>query len=557
MTVRQTARKASLRVAPFLYVIVLLLALLYWVVGFPLRKARFSWRHGDSGAAIGTLTEWSRLKLRPADFDHLLAVSYLTSGKIADAQPFLARMAGRKADFFPLLSKQEVAERLVSAGRYQEFLLYDSSVRQLRDSSSANLYRAAAMLGEGRFAEAEALLARADEEDEPEKYKALRSSIEERKRGSFALLLDRDGKSLALYSIANRDVVPVNDDFSSLIDRSGGTFTLESQLSRFGVAGVIDSTLDSFVQNAAVNALGQQRGALVAIDPATNEILAIASSAGGGGAENIALERLYEPGSIIKVLTGLDAIDSGVDLKKTFPMTCNGFLELNGRQFYDWARHDKLANIEEALAVSCNVAFAVLGRGVGAEKAKAFMANAGFDGTADLGLFTVPLGKNIGYIYNDFALASYSVGLDHEKVTALHVAMLASAVANRGSFVTPSLFRSRRSILGDKTLIPVMREPRQIASKEAAEQMILAMRQVVLSPRGSGRRAAIEGLTIAMKTGTAGKPDPGYDALVMAFAPVERPKIAFAVIAEGAGPAELAGARIAHDFLTQIESRLK
>jgi peptidoglycan glycosyltransferase len=86
--------------------------------------------------------------------------------------------------------------------------------------------------------------------------------------------------------------------------------------------------------------------------------------------------------------------------------------------------------------------------------------------------------------------------------------------------------------------------------------MIHAMQAVVEQPRGTGRRAPVEGVTIALKTGTAGEKTSGLEALIMAFAPVESPKIAFGIIAVDAGPAEFAGAKIAHDFVERIKPRL-
>ena len=59
-----------------------------------------------------------------------------------------------------------------------------------------------------------------------------------------------------------------------------------------------------------------------------------------------------------------------------------------------------------------------------------------------------------------------------------------------------------------------------------------------------------------MKTGTAGIRANGLEALILAFSPVDKPKIAFGVIAESAGPAEYAGAKIAHDFLQKMKPRL-
>ena len=96
----------------------------------------------------------------------------------------------------------------------------------------------------------------------------------------------------------------------------------------------------------------------------------------------------------------------------------------------------------------------------------------------------------------------------------------------------------------------------RIAPEGAAEEVVRAMTAVATSDRGTGRRAPVEGITLAMKTGTAGKRADGLQALILAFAPVDHPRIAFGIIAENAGPAEFAGAKIAHDFLAAMKSRL-
>jgi penicillin-binding protein A len=86
---------------------------------------------------------------------------------------------------------------------------------------------------------------------------------------------------------------------------------------------------------------------------------------------------------------------------------------------------------------------------------------------------------------------------------------------------------------------------------------VRAMIAVSSDPKGTGRRTQIPGLTIAMKTGTAGERTPGSNlqAVIVAFAPAEKPTIAFGVIAEDAGPAEYAGAKIARDFLEAVKGR--
>ncbi|HXH39402.1 MAG TPA: penicillin-binding transpeptidase domain-containing protein, partial [Thermoanaerobaculia bacterium] len=136
-------------------------------------------------------------------------------------------------------------------------------------------------------------------------------------------------------------------------------------------------------------------------------------------------------------------------------------------------------------------------------------------------------------------------------------AMIASMMANRGELTSPKLLVQRRSLLGDVVAKAPAQSTTRLASPAAAEAIINAMKAVASDANGTGRRAPVAGISLAMKTGTAGERKNGLEAVILAFAPVESPRIAFGVIAEDAGPAEYAGAKIAHDFLEAMSTRLK
>jgi len=251
-------------------------------------------------------------------------------------------------------------------------------------------------------------------------------------------------------------------------------------------------------------------------------------------------------------LTGLNALESGVDVNSMFPYDCKGDLLIDGRHLGDWIGpgHGVLSSIDDALAESCNIAFADIGLRVGADRLHRFMSAAGFDQQANLGVFSVPLGKSVGQTPDRYETALYSIGLAHESVNALHVAMIGSMMANRGVMTTPRLLRARRSILGEITTQPPAQGKTAIATPQHAEAMVQAMVAVATRPKGTGRRAPVDGVPMALKTGTAGeRANGGLEALIVAFAPVDHPRIAFGIIAEDAGPAEYAGAKIAHDFV--------
>jgi peptidoglycan glycosyltransferase len=505
--------------ALLLAVLAILVAALFAVAWLPLRDARDAWRAGRDAAAIAACERWSSLHLWPSSYDQLLAAAYLTSGNRAAAQ---AHLRGRP--WRPVINADEVARRLFAKERYDDFLAYDAAFHD----DSAALDRAAALAATNRTADAAAALRAIDRSKvDPKKLAYLQNAI----AGNVAWIVDRAGASIADAP-----------DFAPLVH----------SLTRGNSS--IETTLDPFIQRAALQALGKYRGSIVAIDPRTNELLAIASNA----KENLAIERQYEPGSVIKVLTGLNALTNGVDVASMFPYTCKGFLPIDGRHFGDWVPygHGKLNGINDALAVSCNVYFADLGLRLGRERLQGFMKAAGFDGQTDTGVMQAPLGKLIDPPYNNFEIAFLAIGLKHESINALHLAMLASMMANRGVLTAPRLLRDRRSILGEVIAAPPAQAHVQLGSRAAAETMIGAMQAVATEPRGTGRRAPVPGLTMAMKTGTAGE-RPSLQALILAFAPVEQPRIAFGVIAEDAGPAEIAGAKIAHDFLEAVKGRLQ
>lgn len=548
--------------APLIITLLVLAALLAAVTWMPLRSARSEWRSGRFADAIADGQRWSQMRMWPNQYHQILAVAYMSSRQESAAQPHLDALRGKTLTF-SLLPKDEVARELFAQGQFVSFLHYDESVHENSEAADTALYRAAVYAMDPQsLPRAEQVLASIDKAAvDPRKLAALQASVEQRKSGRVPWVLDRDGKTIAMLvtGASGRGRTEADPDFAPLIDADAGQLTAGAQLERLGASEDLETTLDSVVQHAAKTALQKYRGAFVVIDPRTNELLAIVSSDPKGTAKDFALENQYEPGSIIKVLTGMNALNSGVNVNAMFPYFCKGELIIDGRHFGDWipSGHGSLPDLEEALAESCNVFFADLGLRMGTDRVRKFMNSAGFDQQTDLGLFKVPLGRFNGETFNKFETAYMSIGLEHESVTALHVAMLASMMANRGVLTTPRLLRARRSILGEVTQGSAAQAQSRIASVEAAQRMVQAMVAVVNRPRGTGRRADIDGVPLALKTGTAGKREKGYQAVIMAFAPVESPKIAFGIIAEDAGPAEFAGAKIAHDFMDQIRDRLK
>jgi hypothetical protein len=441
------------------------------------------------------------------------AFARLEQRDLNGARGDLIALRGRTV-WFPVITQEEAARRLFARGAYDEYLAFAQSFRERTHSANALLYTVAALALTGRSSAADKLLAAVDRTKvDPKRYASVEAALRARRDGHVPYVFDRTGAAIGTFDLTARTLTADDRAFQPI---------LEAFISpKLGTDLTVDTTIDSRTQRAAITALGAYRGTLVAIDPRTNELLAIASA-------------------------------NGATL--TFPYHCTGALDIDGIRFGDWvpSGHGSLETIDEALAVSCNIVFADLGLRLGNDKLRAFMTKAGFDGQTDTGLGTIALGRIVPPLASRNDTAHFAIGLEHETVTPLHLAMLASMTANRGVLTSPRLLRARRTILGDVAGSPPEQGSSRIASERAATTMIQAMQAVVTDPRGTGRRAAVDAVTIAMKTGTAGSREKGYDALVMAFAPAESPKIAFAVIAENAGHAEVAGAQIAHDFVAQM-----
>jgi membrane carboxypeptidase/penicillin-binding protein len=549
-----TARRI---LAPLLLALVVLAVLGAVVAWLPLLQARASWRAGKNADAVTEAARWAKMQPWRAQHHQLLAAAWLSAGSDAAASPHLRSVAQTSRVWIPIVRKDEVARHLFARGRYDQFLAYDSAFRELFECDDVPLYRAAAHAARNRLSEAEAMLQGIDRgEVDAKRLAALEQNLATRKKGSFPIVLGRDGKTIAAYEVADDDIVAVDANFAALVEAEAGKLTFESRLKELRGADVLETTLDPAVQKAAMAALGGFRGSLVAIDPRTNELLAIATNRGRGPLANLAVEHEYEPGSVIKVLSGASALANRVNLD--YPYNCTGNLVIDGRQFGDWLQrgHGTVRDFDHALAESCNVVFADYGVRLGRDRLRALMSKAGFDGQVDTGVFPAPMGRTVGEIFNKFETAFYAIGLEHQTITTLHLAMIGSTMANRGVLTAPRLVVARRSILGDRSETATVQKKTEVVSRDVAERVVRAMTAVVTDKKGTGRRAAVPGLSLALKTGTAGREEDGYHALVVGFAPVESPKIAFALIAESAGPAEFAAAKIARDFLVAMKARL-
>jgi len=320
-------------------------------------------------------------------------------------------------------------------------------------------------------------------------------------------------------------------------------------------------TIDHELQQVAADALGDRRGAVVAIEPSTGRILAMVSSPSfdpnqlASHSTSNVLEYYqsviaddkdplanraiagdqYFPGSVFKVLVAAAALESGryqagsefenlPELR--LPLSTSIVTNSGGRL----CGIGETVTIETALVLSCNVPFAELGRDLG-EGAIGEMADAfGFEARLEIPLSVTPSRYLRGMDQAQLMLSSF--GQYDVRVTPLQVAMMSAAVANDGQLMSPQLVQE---VLANDLRLLEEFEPSVYStpiSKRTANELSRMMVNGV--SQGVASAAQVPGVPVAGKTGTAETGiGEGRSFWFTGFAPANDPKIAVAVVVEG------------------------
>lgn len=338
-----------------------------------------------------------------------------------------------------------------------------------------------------------------------------------------------------------------------------GSFGTEPLLQRLNLSekegANVQIGLDTRVQAVAQQQLAGGRGAVVALDPRTGTVLAMASAPTfdlqlavddfaaipdeGGPLLNRAVQGLYAPGSTFKVVTASEALESGLYTPDS---------EFPGGSSYDTPggpiRNFGGASfgphtLTTALTFSINTTFAEIGDALGAERMGEIMTAYGFGERPPVDLPEVAVsGRRRGgeVLPNDDPdedTARLAIGQEQLAVTPVQMAMVAGAVANGGTAMAPRLMTRIVDRGGALVQRGQPEELGQVLSPSNAAELAAMMEDVVRE--GTGTRAALSGVgvTVAGKTGTAESDDPGRNqAWFIGFAPAEDPQVAVAVVIE-------------------------
>lgn len=319
----------------------------------------------------------------------------------------------------------------------------------------------------------------------------------------------------------------------------------------------IDENIQFFAEKAAEKALADNKAKSVSVtvmDPNTGEILALTNKDDFDpnepfkGAENFSgstefekvqkmwrnkvVNDTFEPGSIFKVITSAAAMEEGL-VKETDTFVCNGSLKYGNRAIKCWKTggHGTLT-FPEIIQNSCNVGFMELGKRIGKEKLYEYIKKFGLGQVSGVDLPGEAKGivkhpKNM----SETDLATISFGQTNT-VNPIQFLTAINAVANGGKLIQPHVMKeiNRDSSEGVVVNVDTFKpKTKQIISEAVTTELRKHMERVVLY--GSAKNAAVEGYTIAGKTGTAQKVIDGkyapqkYISSFIGMAPVDNPKV--------------------------------
>lgn len=338
----------------------------------------------------------------------------------------------------------------------------------------------------------------------------------------------------------------------------------------------IVTTIDAELQNYGQKLMRNKVGSLVAIEPSTGEILAMVSSPGINvdiladiGKHypkiarnpykpmfNRAVQAPYPPGSVFKLVNALIALQEGIITPRTEYPCSMGYHFGNGKYKVGCHDHDSPVDLDFSIMTSCNAYYCYVFRellengkygnvGESLDKWREYVASFGFghklgsDFPAELGGF-IPTSEYYDRYYGKkrwkaTAVISMAIGQGEIGCTPLHLANLCATIANRGHYYIPHIVKDSEGVEID----PKYHEKNYtLVDTVHFHKVINGMYKAVNSGFGSGATAsiaAVPGLEICGKTGTAQNPHGDDHSVFACFAPRENPKIAVVAYIENGG----------------------
>ncbi|MDU7361844.1 MAG: penicillin-binding protein 2 [Propionibacteriaceae bacterium] len=342
----------------------------------------------------------------------------------------------------------------------------------------------------------------------------------------------------------------------------------------------ISTTLNPDAQRAAMEGLGDARGAVVALNYETGEVLALASTPSYDPNElsgldtskaskrwnqllnapeeplkNRAVREVYPPGSTFKLVTAAAALENGISPDTEIPSPSS--LRLPGSNHSVGNSTNcggETTTLENALATSCNTAFGQVGLDLGADKLKDVAERFGFNKDSQIDIQAAR--SRYPQDADKAQTALSAIGQFDVASSPLQMAQVVAAIANNGKMMKPYIVKdvmTRDLQVLSSTKPTVQSTPISEATAKQLQQMMQTVVQ-----EGTGRSARIDGVTLGGKTGTAqtSKERNPY-AWFVGYA--DDPKVAVAVFIEDAGVArdDISGGRLAAPIFRSVVQALR
>jgi len=356
--------------------------------------------------------------------------------------------------------------------------------------------------------------------------------------------------------------------------------------------------IDINLQKIALDALGDNNGAVVALDPNTGGVLTMVSKPGydpnlfveGISRKNYkglqdnqnqplynrALRGQYPPGSTVKPFMALAGLETG-QITYESSTYCPGFYQLPGHEhkYRDWKKTGHGAmDADASITQSCDVFFYKLAHDMGIDALSGYLDQFGFGNKSGIDLF----GEATGILpsrewkrakrrqpWYPGETVIMGIGQGYFLTTPIQLAAATAAIANGGTYYTPHIVKMLKTRDGKK-ISPIPPSSKSVSIQDQAnwDDVHLAMVHVTEGLRGTAKRIRSDHYRIAGKTGTAQvftvKQDAEYEeekvskknrdhALFIAYAPIDNPQIAVAVIVENGGHGGSTAAPVARKIM--------
>ncbi|MFE0735295.1 peptidoglycan D,D-transpeptidase FtsI family protein [Streptomyces sp. NPDC058855] len=318
------------------------------------------------------------------------------------------------------------------------------------------------------------------------------------------------------------DGILTGNDDRLFFDRTLAMFTGEQKK-----GGDVVTTLSGAAQKAAYEGLGDKTGAVVAIEPKTGKILALASTPSYDPStfagysrkdekawvalrddkrkpmQNRALREIYPPGSVFKVVTAAAALENGnvTDINKATDTPEGWKIPLSTIPMKNHAQGCANASLNRALEISCNSVFAKLGDEIGVKKMNEMAEKFGFNAEQ-----FVPV-RSAASVFDKAAErggnAQAAIGQFNTATTPLQMAMVTAAIANDGKLMKPYMIDELRAPNLDVLKKNEPEEMSQPVSPENAQLLQQMMENVVTNGTGGRADVKMDGVKVGGKTGTA------------------------------------------------------